>query len=78
MKLSDAVKQYEECMSQDAGCLVQNCPLHLTVSIASGEPYDETGQHIWKISGCSVMGAFERWLKYRKPGKRYPEEAKAS
>jgi len=75
MKLLDAVKQYEECMNGDSGCLVENCPLHKEVKIVSGAPYDEYGSFVWKIGGCSLMGAFEKWLKSKRPGTPYPEDS---
>lgn len=74
MKLSEAVKQYEKCMSQDSGCLVDNCPLHKDMEIDAGCLHDEKGQLTWRIGGCTVMGIFEEWLKRKKPGKPYPDE----
>lgn len=70
MKLSDAAKQYEACMKNPAdGCLCENCPLYKIVKIPTGEIHDETGQFTWQIQGCSLMAAFEKWLKNKKPGK---------
>jgi len=76
MKLLDAVKQYEECMNNlGSGCLVENCPLHKEVKIDAGGLYDEKGRLTWKISGCSLLGMFETWLKSKRPGTPYPEDS---
>lgn len=80
MKLSDAAKRFEECfeldnLHGDGGCLYNNCPLHDNVEITSGAPYDEEGQIIWRIGGCTLMSNFEKWLKKKKPGTPYPKES---
>lgn len=80
MKLSEAVKCFEECMGPDnadgaGGCLYENCPLHEDVLITSGEISDEVGEITWRIEGCSLMGKWEDLLKDKKAGTPYPEEA---
>ena len=73
MKLSEAVKQYEECMNPPGPCLVKDCPLHKDMVLKIGDPSDEFGQMTWKIGGCSLMGRFEDFLKNKKPGEPYDE-----
>jgi len=79
MKLSEAVKCYEECFDPKNpkgkyGCLYENCPLYEDVKIENGSPDDKQCQLTWKIEGCTLMAQFEKWLKYKKPGIPYPEE----
>ena len=79
MKLSEAVKCYEECFGEDnskgaGGCLYDNCPLHEEIEIAAGYPSEEGGQITWKIEGCSLLGRLEEQLKDRVSGVPYPEE----
>lgn len=75
MKLSEAVKQYEECMGKDneRGCLVKDCPLNSRMRLTIGDSYDVTGGFIWTIGGCTVMSLFEDWLKNKKPGRPYED-----
>ena len=79
MKLSEAVKCYEECFDLDnsdgaGGCLYENCPLHEEVTVISGDPSDVDGQTTWKIGGCSLLSKVEEWLEDKTPGVPYPEE----
>lgn len=73
MKLSEAVKCYEECFGPDnsegaGGCLYDNCPLHEEIEITTGSPHDEGGQITWRIEGCSLLTGLEAQLKDKKPG----------
>ncbi|GAG60459.1 unnamed protein product [marine sediment metagenome] len=79
MKLSEAVKCYEECFGDDnsegaGGCLYDNCPLHEAIEITAGRPSDEGGQITWKIEGCSLLGSLEEQLKDKVPGVPFPED----
>ncbi|MCK9435725.1 MAG: hypothetical protein M0Q12_00790 [Synergistaceae bacterium] len=69
MKLSEAVKQYEECMRNRTDTVdCGTCPLFGMMRLDIGDPHDETGGITWTIQGCSIMGIFEKWLKNKKPG----------
>lgn len=70
MKLVDAAKQYTKCMSQDYGCLVENCPLRGKMRLEIGVSDDEDGGMTWRIEGCALMTRFEDFLKNKKPGKK--------
>jgi len=72
MKVSEAARQYEECMAGDNGCLVDECPLSKAMTLVIGDLSEEFGEMVWKIEGCSLMGRFEDWLRNKKPGKPYP------
>lgn len=74
MKLSDAAKQYEECMKEPGPCLMRNCPLYKEISIQAGSPDAEWGQLTLKIEGCSLMGRFSDFLRKKKPGEPIDEE----
>lgn len=71
MKLSDAAKQYEECMKEGGSCLVKNCPLQQEIPVKIGDKGDEFGQLTWRVEGCTLMGRFQDWLKKKKPGTPY-------
>jgi len=74
MKLSAAVKQYEECMENSGPCLVKNCPLYKSITISIGSPDDQFGEIKWKVEGCALVGLLEEWLKNKKPGEPYEDE----
>jgi len=74
MKLSDAAKQYEECMKEGGPCLVKDCPLHGDITLKIGNPSDEFGTITWRVEACSLMGRFQDWLKKKRPGKPYDDE----
>lgn len=73
MKLSEAIKQYEECMKDPGPCRVKNCPLHKEVILKMGGPSDDYGSITWKLGGCSLMGVFEDFLKNKRSGEPYDE-----
>ncbi|MBA7694061.1 hypothetical protein ES703_102663 [subsurface metagenome] len=79
MKLSEAVKCYEECFGPansdgNGGCLFENCPLLDDVEVNAGGTSEEEGQITWKIEGCSLLSKVEEWLKDKKVPQAYPEE----
>ena len=67
MKLTECVKQYEQCM-KDPGERVScdGCPLLNNIKLNIGDKTDGSGGIIWTISGCGLMSMFEAWLKNKK------------
>jgi len=74
MRLSDAAKQFEECMKAGGPCLVKDCPLAKEITVKVGDQDQEFGQITWRLEVCSLMGRLQDWLKNKKPGEPYDEE----
>ncbi|GAJ18942.1 unnamed protein product [marine sediment metagenome] len=64
MNLSEAVKQWEVCMSRPTkiyGCLFEDCPLHKNVTIETGNSIE--GVATLRIEACHLVGKIESLLR---------------
>ena len=71
MKLSEAAKQYEECMENLGPCLIKDCPLKENITIGIGSLDDEGSKITWDINCGSLMGKIDEFLKKKKVREGY-------
>jgi hypothetical protein len=68
MKLSEAAKQYEECMENLGPCLIKDCPLKENITIRIGNLNNEGSEITWNVNCGCLMGKIDEFLKKKTLG----------